>query len=203
MHLVSSCGQLAKYDYLRRHNKALQCFLNYVLQLYGFTETIPPWFSNTEVKPYYNNENATIWCDIPEFINDQIDENTDEDEGQEDVRRRKRPDGKILLKSEKKIYVVEMSVPWISNRDTKYIEKIEKYERIRRNLKINYPDHMIDQITLIMDVFGGHSKELTMNIQKVIQNKSHRERIIFNMQKVVMSDLSYLSKKLKATADVI
>ena len=207
IHLVSSCKHLAKHDYLRRHNKALQCFLSHVLLKYGFIDVIPPWFSKLETKPYYNNEKATIWYDIPEFIDSEIgDVEEEEDENQEDQRndkKKQRPDGKILLKHEKQIFVVEMSVPWISNRDAKYIEKVEKYERIRRNLKINYPDHTIDQITLIIDVYGGHSKELPMNIQKIINDKSESERIIYNMQKVVMSDLSYLSKKFKAMADVL
>ena len=114
----------------------------------------------------------------------------------------KRPDGKILLKDEKVIFVVEMSVPWISSRETKYREKVQKYDHIRRNLKINYPDYRIDQITLIIDVLGGYSKELEQNIGKIIKDKNEKEQIIFKMQKSVTSYLSYFAKKFKATANV-
>ena len=115
IYLVSSCEYLAKYHYMRRHNKALQCFLNHVL--FGFIKIIPPWFSKIEVKPYYNNEKATIWYDNPEFTNNEIADNDEEDEDQYDRRKNKiqRPDGKIILKEKKQIYVVEISIPWITN----------------------------------------------------------------------------------------
>ena len=96
-----------------------------------------------------------------------------------------------------------MSVPWISNRDSKYREKVQKYERIRRNLKINNPDHEIDQITLIMDVFGGYSKELGQNIAKIIKSEDEIKNIILKMQKSIMSEISYFSKKFKATVDIM
>ena len=96
-----------------------------------------------------------------------------------------------------------MSVPWISNRESKYREKVQKYERIRRNLKINNPEFEIDQITLIIDVLGGYSKDLEQNIGKIIKDKNEKEQIIFKMQKSIASELSYFSKKFKATADIV
>ena len=192
-HLLSSCGTLAKSDYMRRHNNALDCFIHHVLFQYGFISKLPPWFTKIKVKPYYNNSKATIWYDIPEYTDNEEDV---------DERKVKRPDGKILLKEEKVIYVVEMSVPWINNREDKYREKIMKYDNIRRNLKINNPDYRIDQITLIIDVLGGYSKELEENIDKIIKDKDEKEQIIFKMQKSVTSYLSYFAKKFKATADV-
>ena len=96
-----------------------------------------------------------------------------------------------------------MSVPWISNRDSKYREKVQKYEHVRRNLKINNEEYTIDQITLIMDVLGGYSKELGDNISKIIDDKHEKEQIIFKMHKSITSELSYFSKKFKATSDVI
>ena len=36
---------------------------------------------------------------------------------------------KIYFKNEKKIVVIEMSVPWIENRESKLTEKIDKYKR--------------------------------------------------------------------------
>ena len=109
--LVSSCRYLAKHDYLRRHNKALHCFRTHVLLKYEFIEIIPPWFSKIQLKPYYNNNKATMWYDIPEFIDSEVGENEKESGGTEenpDNVRKQRPDGKILLKQEKQIHVVEM-----------------------------------------------------------------------------------------------
>ena len=73
----------------------MDCFLHHVLLKIGFITKLPPWFTSIKVKPYYNNQRATIWYDIPEYI-DMAEEVEDE--------RAKRPDGKILLKEEKKIY---------------------------------------------------------------------------------------------------
>ena len=195
-HLLSSCGSLAKSDYLRRHNKALDCFINQVLFRYGLIKSLPPWFSKTKLKPHYDNLKATVWYDVPEYISKEAETDVDE-------QKMMRPDGKIMLKEEKVIYVVEMSVPWMNNRESKYREKVQKYDRVRRNLKINHPEYKIDQITLIMDVLGGYSSELGQNIEKIIKEKDEKEQVIFKMQKVIMSELSYFAKKFKATADVV
>ena len=43
-HLLSSCSSLAKSDYIKRHNKVLDCFLHHVLLQYEFITKVPPWF---------------------------------------------------------------------------------------------------------------------------------------------------------------
>ena len=50
----------------------------------------------------------------------------------------------------------------MSNRITKLKEKIDKYEHIRNAYRLNYPNCIVDQITLIMDVFGGYDNELNI-----------------------------------------
>ena len=73
-------------------------------------------------------KNTSVYWDIPEYS------------GEEDELelRMYRPDGKIIMKKEKRIIVVEKSVPWIENRDIKYNEKVEKYDGILRKLKREY-----------------------------------------------------------------
>ena len=68
-------------------------------------------------KGKYENENTIVYWDIPEYS------------GYEDqpVQNPLRPDGKIIMKTEKSIFVLEMTVPWIENREIKLNERIEKY----------------------------------------------------------------------------
>ena len=108
-----------------------------------------------------------------------------------------RPDAKVQLKEEKRIIILEMSVPWMENRESKLKEKIDKYQSVRSNLKLRYPDYEIGQATFIMDVLGGYSKSLKDNIEKLIKDKRTVEKVIFNMQKAVLSDSSTIARKFK------
>ena len=83
------------------------------------------------MQPRYDNENVTVLWDIPEYSG------TDD----EDDEKLQRPDGKLFYKHEKKILVLEMSVPWIENRETKMEEKEGKYKDIITKLKVENPEH--------------------------------------------------------------
>lgn len=102
-------------------------------------------------------------------------------------------DGKIILKKQKQIFLVEQTIPWISNRDGKYISKKHKYDEIQTFLRLENPGYHLDQITLAMDVFVGFSTNLHEEIQKMI-DKDISKRVISNMQKAVISNESHLSR---------
>ena len=55
----------------------------------------------------------------------------------------------------------------------------------------------MDQITLVMDVFGGYGTDLAINIEKVISNKESVAGIIRNMQKSIISSAANLSRAFK------
>ena len=99
--------------------------------------------------------------------------------------------------NEKKVYILEMTVPWTSNRIDKLKLKENKYANILQNLKLEYPSHEVGQITLVMDVFGGYGQDLIDNIGKVINNKSTITAIIKNMQKSVVTSAANLSRTFK------
>ena len=126
-------------------------------------ENIPRWFADDKVKPYYENNIAKLWWDVPEYS------------GRDDEPILPlRPDGKIMFEKdgEKKIFLIEMTVTWPENRKDKYRYKCNKYIRILENLKFEHPDYEVDQITTVMDVFGGYGKDLKENISKVVREKS-------------------------------
>lgn len=185
MHILSGCSKLAETDYLRRHNKALTILITEVLIKFKFIEQRPSWFSPIQIKPYYDNNLATVWWDIPEEF------------GELRATNAKRPDAKILDKMNRSVTIIEQSIPWISNRETKEIEKQEKYEDVRRNNRIKYKGHTVDQANIIMDGLGGFSPNLRVNIKKIIGEKRVVEEIIYKMQKVVVSEAAHIARKFK------
>ena len=157
-HLLSNCGKFVEADFMRRHNKALQCILFPILQSNNFIDSCPPWYTQMVIKPKYENENVIILWDIPEYSGIEDEENDS---------KIYRPDGKIIFNSERKVLLLEMSVPWIENREVKFNEKVEKYQSVIRNLKLEYPGFKVDQATFIIDALGGYSKHLKENIAKL------------------------------------
>ena len=129
-----------------------------------------------------------FWWDVPEY--------TGRDEESENPPR---PDGKLIIDREedKRIFLIEMTVPWTGNRKEKFLYKSTKYEQILQALKFEYPNHMVDQITIVMDVFGGHGQDLEDNIGKVFKDKKDVRTIIKNMQKSVISSIANLSRTFK------
>ena len=90
-----------------------------------------------------------------------------------------------------------MTVPWTENRIEKYEYKANKYIDIMTNLKLEYPDYKVEQITLVMDVFGGYGQELRRNIDKIIDCRTMQDSVIKNMQKTVISGVSNISRMFK------
>ena len=131
---------------------------------------------------------ASVWWNIPEFTGATLDY---------DDERILRPDGKILIKAEKKIFTVEITISWIDIREKRYDEKVEKYETIRRNLKRDEPDYAVDQITLVMDSLGGYSQNLRDNIGKVFNDVKTIDRITRKMQKSVLNNSVHISRCFK------
>ena len=63
-------------------------------------------------------------------------------------------------------------------------------------LRLEYPGFQIDQVTLVMDVFGGYGKNLRENIGKVM-GKEETENVIKNMQKSIIASESHLARVFK------
>ena len=185
-HLLSNCGMLVKKVYTKRHNDALKTFFFEVLHKFGFIDHIPPWFTNENIKPMYENDKYIVYWNIPEFSG----------KDGETLKERATPDGKIVLKKEKKIYLIEQTITWIANREDKFVFKKQKYEEIQTFLRLENPAYQVDQITLVMDVFGGFSYNLREQIQKVL-DKDIASRVITKMQKSVISNEAHLSRVFK------
>ena len=157
-----------------------------MLKKLNFIEEVPPWFSSVKVKPQYEDDEYMINWDIPEYSG----------RDGETIRDSAKPDGKLVMKKEKKIYLIEQTVPWISNRDAKYDFKMGKYSDIQSFLRLENPGYEVGQITLVMDVFGGYSSNLCENLGKVL-DKEETKSVVTNMQKSVISSEAHLVRVFK------
>ena len=90
-----------------------------------------------------------------------------------------------------------MTVPWLTNRKEKFLVKEGKYNPVKQQLKFENPGYKIDQVTLVMDSFGGFDANLRENIKKVLPDKAMVQKVITNMQKSVISSAAHLSRRCK------
>ena len=72
--------------------------------------------------------------------------------------RANRVDARVVNHVSKKVMTIEMSCPWISNREKKSEEKTMKYGPLRWELKEKYKGYEVHQYNIIMDVLGGWSE---------------------------------------------
>ena len=128
-----------------------------------------------------------MW-DIPEYYGSNEDEQDNETLG---------PDGKIIMLNPKIIYVLEMSVPWLENRNSKFVEKEAKYVEIIQRLKIDNPGFNVKQLTFIIDQLGGYSKDLINSLETLGFTLSELNGIIYGMQKIVWTEAVAIMRRFK------
>ena len=172
-HVLSGCSVLAQTKYLSRHNAALKILFFELLKSYQLIKVIPPWYSPTQPKPSYENEQATAYWDVPVYA-DHIEVHAN------------RVDARIVDKENQTITLLEMSCPWVENREQKEKEKTLKYAPLRLELKQQYPGYRINQVNIIIDVLGGYSKELYSSVRDLLGAERSRE-CLRRMQKSVLS----------------
>ena len=108
--------------------------------------------------------------------------------------RANRVDARIIDHKEKKVLLVEMSCPWIDNREKKEAEKMEKKGPLRFELIKRYQNYKIVQLNVIMDVLGG-SKELEVLMNRIFGLRTLD--ILKRRQKAVLSSSLNIARTFK------
>lgn len=165
----------------------LAFILQKFLRNHSLIDSTPPWYTKIEMKPRYENDVVTMYWDIPEYTGHV-------DETEEHVLR---PDGKIVLKEEKCIYVLEMSMPWIENRESKLAEKTEKYKDLVQTLKVDNPTFEVKQLTFIVDCLGGYSKSFLDSLKTMGFDKTEIDKICLDVQKIAVTEAANSINKFK------
>ena len=177
-HLLSNCEKFANHAYKRRHDRVLQYIVMKFLHKNNMIAEFPPWYTKICIKPHYENDDIEVFWDIPEYS------------GYDKVLEKGplRPDGKIINKSSKSIFVLEMSVPWITNRKSKLDDKESKYMNIIQSLKVDHPGFLVKQLTFIIDCMGGYSKNLVDNLGLLDLTRTEINSILPGIQRIVVTE---------------
>ena len=172
-HVLTRCGALVQTLYLERHNNALKILFFQVIIALDLVRSELPWFSKTEPKPMYENERAIAYWDIPLCAdNTHVKAN--------------RIDATIVDKENKKVSVIEMSCPWVENREEKAVDKTTKYGPLRWELEQRFPDHRVTQYNInIVDVLGGYSRDVRKALKELVGDKG--DTIALQIQKSVIT----------------
>ena len=184
-HVISGCGALAQTKYMQRHNAALKILFFEFLKDLDLIQCIPPWYSPVSPKPEYKNDRACAYWDVPVFA-----ENTEV--------RANRIDARIVDRKEKKVILIEMSCPWVSNREQKEQEKTDKYAPLRWEMRQQFPGHTITQFNVIVDVLGGYSMGTAEKVRKFL-GLDRGNQVLFNMQKAVLSYTLNIARSFKVS----
>ena len=116
----------------------------------------------------YENERAIAYWDIPLYAdNTHVKAN--------------RIDATIVDKENKKVSVIEMSCPWIENREEKDAEKTTKCGPLCWELEQRYPEYRVTQFNIIVDVLGGYSRDVRKALKELVGDKS--DTIALQIQK--------------------
>ena len=129
------------------------------------------------------NEHATAFWDVPLFADTT------------QVVKPNTIDATVIDKTSKQVRVIEMSCPWLENRESKDFEKTTKYSQLRLELTNRYPEYKVNQYNIIMNVLGGCSKEAEQNIKELVGDKC--ESIMRQMQKVILSSSLHIARMFK------
>ena len=113
-HFLTGCTALAQNKYSTRHNAALKILFFEILQDLGLVDSVLPWYSPLKPKPVYESNNAQAFWDVPLFAEHQ------------EVRAN-RVGARIINHVSKPVNTLEMSCPWVTNREKKKEEKTTKY----------------------------------------------------------------------------
>ena len=107
-------------------------------------------------------------------------------------------DAMVIDKTSKQVRVIEMSCPWLENRESKDSEKTTKYSQLRLELTNRYPEYKVNQYNIIMDVLGGCSKEVEKNIKELVVDKC--ASIMRQMQIEILSRSLHIGRMFKQSA---
>ena len=130
----------------------------------------------------YENERAIAYWDIPLYAdNTHVKAN--------------RIDATIVDKENKKVSVIEMSCPWIENREEKDAEKTTKYGPLHWELEQRYPDYRVTQFNIIVDVVGGYSRDVRKALKELVGDKS--DTIALQIQKSGITSSLNIARRFK------
>ena len=153
-HVLAGCGALAQSKYMTRHNAPLKVMFYELLKHLDLVTSIPPWYSQNTPKPLHENEKGKALWDVPLYA------------VYAEVRNNK-IDRTVIDKKKKKVVLLEMSCPWVSNREIECAEKTSKYAPLQYELRRRYPGYKTEQHNIIIDALGGSLRSVKESLRQI------------------------------------
>ena len=97
-------------------------------------------------------------------------------------------DARIVNHKSKKVTTLEMSCPWVNNRE-------KKYGPLRWELKQQFPGYQVQQHNIIIDALGGWLREMDTTMHEIV--RSRRREVLRKMQKAVLSGTLNIARTFK------
>ena len=175
-HMLSSCSALAPTKYLARHNSVLKNLLFELLRKLGLIDTTP--LVSTSFPGSLGREDERPWeRGFPSVFGFRTNWNQCTKTSalkligmchslcwEHSSQSKENLDARIinLHKEDKTIALLEMSCPWIENREAKESEKTRKYAPLYFELKRPYPGYEENQqniIAALLKCFHKHGQK--------------------------------------------
>ena len=186
-HVLAGCGALAQSKYMTRHNAALKMIFYELLKDLDLVTSIPSWYSQNTPKPLYENEKGKALWDVPLYAE------------YAEVRNN-RIDCTVIDMKKKKVLLLEMTCPWVSNREIKCAEKTSKYAPLRYELRRRYPGYKIEQHNITIDALGGSSRSVKESLRQLV-GSGRCNSVLRIMQKAVLSSSLNIVRTFKVLSD--
>ena len=151
-HLVSGCPELAKTEYIHRHNKAAAHMHWKICKEFGI-EVKERWYEH-EPKTVTENDSVTILWDMPIHTERTIAAN--------------RPDIVLKNKKDKTCPLIDMTTPLDTNTLFKTTEKLTKY----KDLEIEV-DRMWELKTVVIGALGTIKKDIENSTTKSLAKSTY------------------------------
>lgn len=172
-HIISGCPELAKTDYIYRHDKAAKYIHWQICRSFNI-DTSNKWYEH-EPNAVTENSNVTILWDMPIHTDKEI--------------RANRPDIVVKLKNERQCFLIDMSVPSDDNTSVKLMEKLSKYKDLE--IEISKMWHMkTETLPVIIGALGVIKKGLEKYTEKIPGNVC-----IYELQKITLLGTAHILRR--------
>ena len=152
-HIVSACDTLAQKAYTNRHNAALRILYWWIAHKYGLEDKLRSWTSKRKIPPSGENDKVRIWWNKTVQTVEPTNHN--------------KPDMLVWFKEEKRLVIIEMSVPWDKNIPDVLLRKSEKYGVVRSQLARDYPEFEVIQANVVLGAMGTITSEVEEELTKI------------------------------------
>ena len=172
-HIVSGCPELAKTEYIHRHNRAAAHMHWKICKEFGIGVS-ERWYEH-EPKTVTENDNVTILWDMPIHTDRTIAAN--------------RPDIVLKNKKEKTCFLIDMTVPLDINTSVKTTEKLIKYKDLEIEVQRMW-GLKTETIPVVIGALGTIKKGIEKYTNKIPGNI-----YLHDLQKITLLSTAHLLRR--------